>query len=377
MLTLLTTTGCRPQAFEICEYLMRRQTHDGPVHWIVVDDGEDPQPMGALASGWTRKVIRPRPFWRHGDNTQGRNLRAGLAEARRHEKRTGAPLKLVIIEDDDWYDPFWLDAVNEGLRRADLYGENAMRFYNIAFQMFRETRRLPHAVLRASAMRGPAIDLFETIIDARRDPPRGSRAKPPLYDMDLWRAVNHERRDIVCRLTDSDFTIGVKAMPGRGGIAGGHDGRLGRYDRGRVMFKKWFGGDCPLYAHWIGGVDMNGEKKMRALQAMKYRTRRLQAGEEFLCTPKHARAFRAMNWAEPVLEAPKPRAEPTPTEKTLAQEPPRAPRRRRRASPAVAETPAPAREEETTATEVNPEPETASIEWPGAIDFSIPSGDDR
>ena len=40
--TLITPTGDRPQCFRLCEHWMRRQTYDGTVQWIVVDDGHSP-----------------------------------------------------------------------------------------------------------------------------------------------------------------------------------------------------------------------------------------------------------------------------------------------------------------------------------------------
>lgn len=40
MMTLITPTGVRPKAWSICERLMARQTYDGPVQWVIVDDGQ-------------------------------------------------------------------------------------------------------------------------------------------------------------------------------------------------------------------------------------------------------------------------------------------------------------------------------------------------
>jgi len=69
MLTLLTATGCRPQAWAICEELMRRQSYAGPVKWIIVDDGEVAQPITFKRSNWLVVVTRPEPFWKSGQNT--------------------------------------------------------------------------------------------------------------------------------------------------------------------------------------------------------------------------------------------------------------------------------------------------------------------
>lgn len=74
MLTLLTATGARPQAWAICERLMMAQDYSGPVRWVIVDDGKEAQPVTFERDGWTLEVIRPAPYWRQGQNTQARNL---------------------------------------------------------------------------------------------------------------------------------------------------------------------------------------------------------------------------------------------------------------------------------------------------------------
>ena len=51
MLTLLTATGARPEAWAICERLMARQTYAGPVRWIIVDAGPEAQPVTLQRAG--------------------------------------------------------------------------------------------------------------------------------------------------------------------------------------------------------------------------------------------------------------------------------------------------------------------------------------
>lgn len=75
---LLTATGARPEAWALCEQWMARQDYAGPVHWVIVDDGETPQPITFSRDGWTLTVIRPLPRWKQGMNTQCRNMLAGL-----------------------------------------------------------------------------------------------------------------------------------------------------------------------------------------------------------------------------------------------------------------------------------------------------------
>ncbi len=124
MLTLLTCTGARPEAFAICQKLMLAQHYDGPVRWVIVDDGEVPTPITFQREGWDLIVVRPSPYWKPGDNTQARNMRAGLAFV-------AMDARLAIIEDDDFYAPTWLSRIDHELMFADLVGERRARYYNL------------------------------------------------------------------------------------------------------------------------------------------------------------------------------------------------------------------------------------------------------
>ena len=124
MLTLLTATGARPAAWALCERWMARQDYAGPIRWIIVDDGPEPQPVTFQRKGWQLVLVRPSPHWAPGQNTQARNLLKGLAAV-------GPDERLVIIEDDDWYAPDWLTTVAAELEHAELVGEHRARYYNV------------------------------------------------------------------------------------------------------------------------------------------------------------------------------------------------------------------------------------------------------
>lgn len=225
MLTLLTATGARPQAWAICERLMAAQDYAGPVRWVIVDDGPDPQPVTFQRDGWTLEVIRPLPFWRHGDNTQARNLLAGLAVI-------GADERVVIIEDDDWYAPDWLTHVSSELARAELVGETMARYYNVAKRIGRQLNNTAHASLCATAMRGRALALFRQVC----------RPGLQFIDLDLWKRAPSRH------LFSGHRVVGIKGMPGRGGIGMGHsDAFRGVNDRDGALLWEWIGADAGLY----------------------------------------------------------------------------------------------------------------------------------
>ena len=226
MLTLLTATGARPQAWAILEQLMMRQTYTGPVHWIIVDDGEEAQPITFEREGWTLTLVRPNPRWRHGQNTQARNLLEGM----RLVKPTA---RLVIIEDDDAAHPDYLCAVDRWLDRADLVGESYARYYNIATRRYRQLSNANHASLCSTAMKGAAIEAF------RRELNPGVQ----FIDINLWRNFRGPKA-----LHRTQMVVGIKGQPGRGGIGMGHNPDFaGQVDSDGSILRQWLGTNADLY----------------------------------------------------------------------------------------------------------------------------------
>lgn len=226
MLYLLTATGARPEAWAICEKLMTKQDYAGPVRWIIVDDGPEAQPITFSREGWTLEVIRPQPFWQPGQNTQARNLLAGLAVV-------PADARLVVIEDDDAYRFDWLSHVSKQLDKAELVGECQARYYNLALRKGRQLHNNAHASLCSTAMRGAAIETFR----------QACRRRPKFIDLELW--GRHKSR----HLFTGNRVVGIKGLPGRGGIGMGHrDDFKGTLDPDLVLLRQWVGNDAELYA---------------------------------------------------------------------------------------------------------------------------------
>lgn len=228
MLTLLTATGCRPEAFAICQALMMAQNYEGKVHWVIVDDGETPQPITFERKGWTLTVVRPEPFWELGQNTQARNLREGM-------KHVNADDRLVIIEDDDCYDSNYLSMVNTWLDKSDLVGECMARYYNLSTGKHKQLNNTSHASLCSTAMKNDAIKVFTAQL----------KDKVQFIDINLWRYFIGEKR-----LYPSKMVVGVKGLAGRKGIGMGHKSDFsGSSDKDKSTFKKWVGVNAGLYEY--------------------------------------------------------------------------------------------------------------------------------
>jgi hypothetical protein len=222
VLTLLTPTGTRPAAWALCEKWAAHQTYTGPVKWIVIDDGQEAQPVTFKREGWELIVIRPKQKWRMGENSQARNFREGLELIGRDER-------VAVFEDDDYYAPGWLERVDRELNSHDLIGQGWNCYYHVRTGAVRINDNDKHASLCASAFKGKALQVFRTQCE---------RA-PRLIDAAMWKHASH-RHVFKARLV-----VGMKGLPGRAGIAGGHN-----LTGEPFPLEDWIGEDARAYAQF-------------------------------------------------------------------------------------------------------------------------------
>lgn len=225
MIQLLTMTGARPLAFSLCVRWMERQTYLGPVTWIIVDDGPE-EIVPPSIRGWSVGVVRPTPRWSPGENTQARNILAGLEVA-----STSSPL--FVIEDDDWYSPDYLRAATDWAREAPLVGEGRARYYNVASRRGMEHLNRDHASLCSTGMDGSMIPAFRDAVNRRGR----------FIDIDLWARAKHKKV-----FTGTHHCVGIKGLPGRPGIGMGHAPEFrGKSDPDGALLRSWIGNDAEVY----------------------------------------------------------------------------------------------------------------------------------
>ena len=197
MFKILTTTGGRPEAWELCKRWMRAQTRK-PDAWIIVDDCPEASNMNGIEVPTI--IIRATPYWRAGDNTQGRNLLAGLEHVNRGDR-------LAIIEDDDYYAPGYLKAVEGWFIGGDLVGEANSLYYHVGTRQYKMCNNFAHASLCSTAMQGSVLATFK----------RQCESKHKFIDIHLWRECRARKF-----LARTRYTVGIKGLPGRAGIGSGH-----------------------------------------------------------------------------------------------------------------------------------------------------------
>ena len=223
MLYLVTPTGGRPAAFALLvEYLRAQHACGMPITWIVVDDCDPQTEVPEHAAGDVLRIIRPDWRWRPGMNTQAASLWAAL-------DCVPADGWVAVIEDDDAYQPDHLRNLVAALQSHELVGERVSTYYNVRTRRWRE---MPgqgwHASLCSVGVRGDALDLLRRICI------RGSRR----IDMDLWAEFTGAKA-----LLETRNVVGIKGLPGRGGIGVGHRETFGHPDPSGEVLHRLVGAD--------------------------------------------------------------------------------------------------------------------------------------
>lgn len=224
MITIITPTGGRPEAFALCEKYMARQSLK-PDQWIVVDD----YPQETICT-MGQEIIRPEPFWSEGQMTLPRNLLAGLNQAKGDI--------VLVIEDDDWYHPDYIKIMAEKLKDHDLVGEGGAWYYNIKNYRYITHDNKEHASLCQTGFSKNILEPIKKLISNNLD--------QMFLDLKIWKLECNKL--IFERLP---INIGIKGMPGRGGIGYGHRDTMGKPDsEAFVLLKEWIGlPDSEIYAN--------------------------------------------------------------------------------------------------------------------------------
>lgn len=224
---LITPTGCRPEAFHLCETWITRQTWKD-FDWVVVDDGVIPTPMTC-----GQAYIRPAWRWHVGENTQAACMRL-LLEVVLDSK----PKWVFVIEDDEWYSSRYLAVMLESLQTKPIVGEGKARYYILPKKQYYVHSNTKHACLARTAF---SLQYAERLYEF---------CKPSFstFDKPFWAQYITEGHVLFEQLS-----VGVKGMPGRGCITGVQSGRSAYLaDPTGVVLQSWFGYDADLYLPYWG-----------------------------------------------------------------------------------------------------------------------------
>jgi len=148
-ITVITLTGDRPKCFELLQRWMKAQTVQ-PDQWIVVDDGKEPIKIRREFE-YVRREPTPQDF----THTLCQNLPLALSKVRNK--------KIVIMEDDDWYSPVYIEYMDNLLKDVDLVGFGNLMFYypSISSYMIKDAAKRP--ALAQTAFRETIIPVIKEI----------------------------------------------------------------------------------------------------------------------------------------------------------------------------------------------------------------------
>lgn len=238
MIVLITPTGARKAQFEMCSIWMQRQTYAGKVLWIIIDDSiprtTDSVPLN-FREGWEIRKIHPVPNWQHGQNTQSRNIEAGLSSIGSMNQIEA----IFIIEDDDFYRANYLERMMFRFTGFDVLGEMNTVYYNVLYRTYFVNRNTSH------------ISLFQLAIKPRMIPLFSSCLRQKFIDFKFYEqlhAQEYVRRGEVGFFNENNLAIGMKGMPGRAGIGAGHGRLLNMIkDIGMTFLINQIGEDAKYY----------------------------------------------------------------------------------------------------------------------------------
>ena len=205
-LVLITLTGGRDLAWQLCKKMVAAQTVK-PDLWVIVDDCLPSLPMDI--DFCPIAVIYPDKVWQPGQNSQARNMLAALEHVTQEDK-------VLIIEDDDYYSPGYVEWMAGALENVDLVGEANALYYNVANRTWKDCGNYRHASLCSTGFKGKALEKLINVC----------RKNNKFIDMVLWNLCRHHIRNCLYMTRHS---VGIKGLPGRPGIGSGH-GMRGKPD---------------------------------------------------------------------------------------------------------------------------------------------------
>lgn len=203
LITLLTPTGSRQEAFTLVEKYIGRQTllKDHDLDWIVVDDSPHKPTQITMNQ---RYFTGPLKYLNSKMNTQRYSMDFALSKVKPESEY------LFIIEDDDWLAPNYLEVYMSLLEQAPLVGEGNVTYYNIGMRSFMELNNFQTASACQTAFRKSYTPHIYNAIHG------GEK----YWDITIWgnaKAAKHKH----LLFTGLHLAVGIKGI-GRHGIGVGH-----------------------------------------------------------------------------------------------------------------------------------------------------------
>jgi glycosyltransferase involved in cell wall biosynthesis len=203
LISIITCTGGRPEAFALCQQFLNRQTVTNPIQWIIAKDTDETLEFMDLRKGIDVEVYQGNKPWRPGINTQ----RYNMDEAIKHVRGD----YIFTFEDDDWYRKDYLEIQLYFLQKFSVVGQGNSHYYNIKERMYKQWKNYQHTSLNETGIRASELDRLDRAVNSGQ----------LFFDMMLWDIIHKEKVNYL--LYDHvGVVVGMKGLPGKTGIGGGH-----------------------------------------------------------------------------------------------------------------------------------------------------------
>lgn len=224
MITLITCTGSRPEAFALSEKMIARQTYKGPLQKIVIDDGATPTKCTL-----NQEYYRGPKIWEPGYNTHRENMNLALSKVKGDY--------LMIWEDDDFYTSNYIETYLSILKHVHIVGEAYARYYHVQIPGHKQLSNHTHSALSQTAFRKSVLPLMTKAVNSGEF----------YFDTILWGEAKLQGIPKAL-LSNSGLSFGMKGLPGRAGLTPSHQlQRDYMYDPGHATLKRFIGNDAQWY----------------------------------------------------------------------------------------------------------------------------------
>lgn len=245
MLTLITCTGHRIEAFKLCIEYVKAQTFTQNLQWIIINDDTKSGELKPLLKNLPKNIIpelyQGPEIWKPGVNTHKKNMEQAILNIKGE--------RILFIEDDDYYAPQYVEAMNTLLDYADIVGEANACYYNLRLPGWRRMQNYNQASLCQTGIKASLLPILKSTL--RMD---GN------IDGNLWELA-HKGGVKGLLMTERQLCIGMKGLPGRPGIGIGHQFKDFLPDPNLGILRKWLGEAAKKYIDIIKETKSGQVKK--------------------------------------------------------------------------------------------------------------------
>ena len=228
MITVITPTGDRPEAFDLLRKWMGNQIIR-PDQWIVVDDGKVP-----LQFTESFEYLRRDPRIDDPEFTLSLNLQKSIPDIKGD--------KILIMEDDEYYAPQYIEEMSHRLDDHEVVGINNGRYYHLPSGGYIQRRWMAQASLAQTGFRRSFLTDFVKCIDG-----------DTYIDTRIWRKAKGHLFDD----ENNKLYLGMKGLPGRMGIGYGHRdfSRFHQDSPDHKVLRQWCT-DADIYLELKGTINV-------------------------------------------------------------------------------------------------------------------------